>query len=75
MLVFKNYALTTMTFYFSMNKTMSSRQSTSILVYLKLLIFLTFFEGFKLIFSNGSRNMEPQIFLLELNSHFWIFSQ
>jgi len=63
-----------MTFYFSMNKTMSSGQSTSILVFLKLL-FLTFFEGFKLIFSNGSRNMEPQIFLLELNSHFWIFSQ
>ena len=46
MLVFKNYALTTITFYFSMNKTMSSGQSTSILVFLKLL-FLTFIEGFK----------------------------
>jgi len=53
MLVFKNYALTTTTFHFSMNKTMSSGQSTSILV------FLTFIEGFKLIFSNGSRNVEP----------------
>jgi len=57
MLVLKNYALTTITFYFSMNKTMSSGQSTSILVFLKLL-FLPFIEGFKLIFSNGSRNVE-----------------
>ena len=61
MLVFKNYALTTITFYFSMDKTMSSGQSTSILVFLKLL-FLTFIEGFRLIFSNGSPDMEPQIF-------------